>query len=92
MDIGNLPVLTEGYCQRLCNLSANPTVCSESPLLQILNIAVVPEVHGRCWHRLVLSDGSYYFQAMLAYGLRHLLEDNLTAFDCIQPDFYPIDK
>jgi replication factor A1 len=81
------PTLSEGICQRLNSGDSNDqSLWDEKPTLQFLSIkkvvpATIPAPANNAnattdRYRIIVSDGLYFLQAMLATQLNYLVEDD----------------
>ena len=73
--------LTEGSIERIYNASGpDDEVFSSSPTVQIVSFKKVAPREGQVnaldRYRLIVSDGKFFAQAMLATQLSHLVEEN----------------
>jgi len=81
------PALSEGICQRLnSGEKDDEALWNSKPTLQFLSIKKVqpnsiagtannPSTVTADRYRIIISDGLYFLQAMLATQLNHLVED-----------------
>ena len=77
------PQLTEGICERLSNSENEPNseaLFTSQPTLQLLSFKKVPPSGGNNSidrYRVIVSDGKYFLQSMLATQLNHLVEEEV---------------
>ena len=68
--MANAPQLTAGICMRLHNIKDdddNEALYNSHPTFQVLSIKKVgPGQNGQDRHRVIVSDGEHFLQAMLA--------------------------
>ncbi|TFY76589.1 hypothetical protein EWM64_g7426 [Hericium alpestre] len=77
--------LTEGICNRLQNEeNDNQDLWSSTPVVQVLSVRSVPSPNNNPQrNRLIISDGTFFLQSMLATQLNHLVEENLIGKNSI---------
>ncbi|WVR06269.1 hypothetical protein IAU60_003299 [Kwoniella sp. DSM 27419] len=66
--------LTAGFCELVFNSDTPPE--DVQPVLQVLSVKKInaPGAAGQDRYRLIMSDGKYFIQAMIATQLNHLVE------------------
>jgi Holliday junction resolvasome RuvABC ATP-dependent DNA helicase subunit len=72
-------MLTQGACRRLFGGDTD-----FKPTVQVIDVKEIASNNGAASrHRLVISDGEHYMQAMLATQLNDLVEGNQLAVHCV---------
>jgi replication factor A1 len=72
--------LTPGACAQITQLETNEDICNMQPTVQFLSIKKLPPAPSTPnldRHRLIISDGVHFVQAMLATQLNELVEKDI---------------
>ena len=75
--------LTKGFCQRANQITSSDELKGEV-LLQLLSIKKIPGATGvPDRHRVIISDGEQFMQAMFATTLNDKVEDETFRRNCV---------
>ncbi|KAA1469388.1 replication factor-a protein [Dentipellis sp. KUC8613] len=78
-------MLTDGICHRLqFDDKDDVELWSSTPVVQILSVRQVPSPSSNTSrYRLIISDGAFFLQSMLATQLNHLVEEGVVVKNSI---------
>lgn len=76
--------LTKGFCHKASQASSSDDLKGETPLLQLLSIKkIVNAGNVPDRHRVIISDGEQFMQAMFATTLNEKVEDGTFRRNCV---------